>query len=271
MGGRIVMLAKNVVAQAQAWLGRNEGSAGHKEIIDIYNSHKPLPRGYKVKFPTDDWCAAFVSAIAVKLGCTDIIPTECSCGRMIELLQAKGVFDENDARVPNPGDIIFYDWGDSGKGDNRGWPEHVGIVEKVSGNTITVIEGNISNTVGRRTIAVNGKNIRGYGVPKYETEKPKIVLKTVTEVAKDVINGLYGNGSARKAKLEAEGYNYREVQNEVNRLLKAPAKKSVTEIAKEVINGKYGNGAERKRRIPAETGYTYAEVQNEVNRILGGK
>ena len=46
----------------------------------------------------------------------------------------------------------------------------MGIVEKVEGNTITVIEGNYSNSVKRRTIAVNGKYIRGYGVPKYDPE-----------------------------------------------------------------------------------------------------
>ena len=30
--------ASKVVAQAQAWLGRDEGGAGHKEIIDLYLS-----------------------------------------------------------------------------------------------------------------------------------------------------------------------------------------------------------------------------------------
>ena len=65
------------------------------------------------------------------------------------------------------GDIIFYDWDDTGSGDNKGNPDHVGIVEKVSGSTITVIEGNKNNAVGRRTIQVNGRYIRGYGVPKY--------------------------------------------------------------------------------------------------------
>lgn len=95
-------------------------------------------------------------------------------------------------------------------------------------------------------------------------------LKSITEIAKDVINGKYGNGAARKKNLEAEGYDYNAVQAEVNRIL-SPKKKPLSEVAKEVINGKYGNGAERKRRIPLETGYTYAEVQAEVNKILRGR
>jgi hypothetical protein len=262
------MLAKNVVAQAQAWIGRKEGTAGHKEIIDIYNSHRPLARGYKVTY-TDDWCATFVSAVAVKLGCTDIIPTECGCERMIELFKAKGTWDENDARVPKPGEIIFYDWQDSGAGDNRGWTEHVGIVEKANNQVITVIEGNYSNGVGRRNIAINGRYIRGYGIPTYEAEKPENALKSITEVAKDVINGLYGNGAVRRAQLEREGYNYKTVQNEVNRLLKNPNPKTINDVAKEVIRGKYGNGADRKKRVEA-AGYNYYEVQEEVNKILRG-
>lgn len=165
--------ASKVVEQAKAWLGLNESSGSFKVIIDTYNAHTPLARGYKVKY-TDEWCATFVSAVAVKLGYTDIIPTECSCTKMIELLKKLGSFVENDAYVPKPGDIMFYDWEDSGKGENTGGADHVGIVEKVSGNTITVIEGNYSQSVKRRNIAVNGKCIRGYGVPKYDTETTKI-------------------------------------------------------------------------------------------------
>lgn len=165
-------LASKVVAQAVAWLGLNEADGSHKEIVNIYNSHKPLARGYKLK-TTDAWCAATVSAVAIKLGYTDIIPTEVGCQQMIERFKQLGCWDENDGRVPNPGDIIFYDWDDNGVGDNTGWPDHVGIVEEVNGQNITIIEGNYFNRVMRRYITVNGKNIRGYGVPKYDPEPEK--------------------------------------------------------------------------------------------------
>ena len=162
--------ASKVVDQAKAWLGLKESDGSFKPIIDTYNAHKPLARGYKVQY-TDEWCATFVSAVAIKLGYTDIMPTECSCTKMIELLKGIGSFVEDDSVVPAPGWIMFYDWQDtSGKADNKGSADHVGIVEKVEGNTITVIEGNYSQSVKRRNIAVNGKYIRGYGVPKYDTE-----------------------------------------------------------------------------------------------------
>ena len=164
-----------IVKQAVSWLGKKESNGTHKEIIDIYNAHKPRARGYKVKY-TDAWCSTFVSAVAIKCGYTDIIPTECGCQKHIQLFKNIGRWVENDAYIPKAGDFIFYDWGDNGKGDNKGYADHVGIVEKVSGNTITVIEGNYSNAVKRRTLKVNGKYIRGYGVPAYTADtKPKPV------------------------------------------------------------------------------------------------
>lgn len=183
-------LASKVVAQAVAWLGLNEADGSHKEIVNIYNSHTPLARGYKLK-TTDAWCAATVSAVAIKLGYTDIIPTEVSCQKMIALFKQMGCWDENDGRIPNPGDIIFYDWDDNSVGDNTGWSDHVGIVEEVNGKNITIIEGNYFNRVMRRYITVNGKNIRGYGVPKYDAEPKKeegfkVNMKTLKKGSKGV-------------------------------------------------------------------------------------
>ena len=162
-------LRQKLVKTATAYLGCKESDGSHRKIIDIYNSHKPLARNYKVTY-TDPWCATFVSAMSIKLGLTDIIPTECSCTRMIELLKAKDAWVENDEHIPSPGDIILYDWQDDGKGDNKSTPDHIGIVEQVSDGIITIIEGNINNAVGRRQLEVNGRYIRGYGVPKYASK-----------------------------------------------------------------------------------------------------
>lgn len=210
--------ANSVITQAKKWLGYNEGNGSHRIIIDVYNRQKTLPRGYKVKY-TDDWCATFVSAVAVKLGYTDIIPTECGCEKMIEKFKKLGAWVENDAYTPAPGDIIFYDWNDTGSGDCKGFADHVGIVEKVSGKTITVIEGNKGDKVARREIKVNARYIRGYGVPKYA--KPKTTTKkSIETIAKEVIADKWGNGADRKAKLEKAGYDYAKVQSKVNELLK---------------------------------------------------
>lgn len=161
--------ANTILDVARGWLGCKESNGTHKKIIDVYNAHKPLARGYKVKY-TDSWCATFVSACAIKVGYTDIIPLECSCNQMINGFKKIGRWCEDDAHVPSPGDVIFYDWQDKGVGDNKGSSDHVGIVEKVEGNIITVIEGNKSDAVGRRKLQVNGRYIRGYGLPKYDAK-----------------------------------------------------------------------------------------------------
>lgn len=172
----MAIYAKDIVKQAESWLGCKESDGSHRVIIDTYNSRKPLARNYKVKY-SDSWCATFVSAVAIKCGATGIIPTECSCGYMIKLFQALGCWVEDENRIPDPGDIIFYDWDDNGIGNNTGWPEHVGIVQKVASKVIYVIEGNYGNAVKIRKITVNGKNIRGYGVPKYAAAPIKEEVK----------------------------------------------------------------------------------------------
>ena len=215
--------AEKFVAQAQKWVGKKESDGSHKAIIDLYNSHQPLARGYKVKY-TDAWCATFVSAVAIKLEYFDIIPTECSCQKMIELFKKISCWIENENRTPNVGDIIFYDWDDNGSGDNTGWSDHVGIVENVSNGYITVIEGNYNDAVGRRVIAVNAKYIRGYGVPKYEKEDisktETTIVKNIDEIAKEVIDGKWGSGTERKERLLNAGYDYVAVQALVNQILK---------------------------------------------------
>ncbi len=155
-----------VVSIATGFYGCKESDGSFKPIIDTYNANPPLARGYTMKY-TDEWCACFVSVVAIKAGLLDIMPKEVSCEKMIELYKGKGRWQENDAYAPKPGDVIFYDWQDSGSGDNKGASDHVGIVVSVEGATIKVIEGNYTCTVNYRYITVNGKNIRGYGLPDY--------------------------------------------------------------------------------------------------------
>lgn len=99
----------------------------------------------------------------------------------------------------------------------------------------------------------------------------KPVLKPLPEVVQEVLKGKWGNGVERKKKLTQAGYDYNEVQAEVNRIVKgetsAPKKKSNEEIAKEVIAGKWGNGSARKQKLTA-AGYDYSAIQSIVNKLL---
>lgn len=145
-----------------------KGESGHKKVLEIYNSQDPLPRSYKLQ-KKDPWCAATVTAVMIMNGYDEI--SECSCTMMIKKAKDLGIWVEDDAYVPQIGDIIMYDWQDKGNGDDQGTPDHVGIVIKTDKNKIVVREGNKGGTLGNRDVTVNQATIRGYITPPYETEK----------------------------------------------------------------------------------------------------
>lgn len=104
---------------------------------------------------------------------------------------------------------------------------------------------------------------------------PTPTKKSNEEIAAEVLAGKWGNGTDRKNRLTAAGYDYAAIQAIVNggkaspTPAPTPAKKSVDEIAQEVWAGKWGNGADRKARLEA-AGYNYNEVQAAVQKIANG-
>lgn len=65
-------------------------------------------------------------------------------------------------------------------------------------------------------------NLSGSSAVKKDTssEKKNSGTKSVDQVAREVIQGKWGNGTDRKKRLTAAGYNYNAVQKRVNGLLK---------------------------------------------------
>ena len=178
-------LRNKLVSVATFYLGAKQGSSQHKDIIRIFNQVKP--DGWAMTYSAA-WCAAFASACAIKAFGIDkakkYFPLSANCGTIVSKARNMGIWVENDAYVPEKGDWILYDWDDSGRGDNKGGPDHVGIVEKVSGSKIVVIEGNKSKAVGERTLSINGRYIRGFVTPKYsamatKAKKTKTIVYTV--------------------------------------------------------------------------------------------
>lgn len=243
IGDTLMRSRSEVVNLATSWLGKNEADGSYKEIIDIYNSFAgSFPRGVKMVYSWP-WCACFWSALAISLGYTDIMPIEISCGELIQRAKDMGCWEEDDGYVPSPGDAILYDWDDNGIGDNTGWPDHVGVVDYVNEESgyMTVIEGNYNHSVKKRTISINGKYIRGFIVPKYtdsfiiSESGTSEEFKDVEVVAREVISGLWGNGTQRKEALEKAGYSYAEVQSKVNEILNGDTDKSTTETQSKVV------------------------------------
>lgn len=188
-----------------------QGEAGHKKVLEVYNAQEKLPRGYKLKY-SNAWCAATVTAVMIMNGYDRI--AECSCEQMIIKAKAAGVWVEDDTYRPSCGDIMMYDWQDSGSGDNTGTPDHTGIVIDVSGETITVREGNKSGSIGNRVMRRNSRYIRGYIVPPYEKDIQVYSEDTPLRVlVDDVIMGRLGNGTQREKNI------YNIVQGLVNQRL----------------------------------------------------
>lgn len=64
---------------------------------------------------------------------------------------------------------------------------------------------------------IKRKGLNGYGLSNLPVDHKK---KTTREIALEVIDGKWGNGAERKQRLTAAGYNYKTVQNMVNKILK---------------------------------------------------
>ncbi len=151
-------MRENFINRATAFLGCKEADGSHKQIIDIYNSIQPLPRGYRLTY-SDPWCAAFVSAAGKDFG--EIIP-ECSCDGMIRAYKQQGKW-QGSGYAPQTGDLVFYNW------DKNSTADHVGIVVNQSGDMLKVIEGNISDSVAYRAISRLSSQIFGFATPFAKT------------------------------------------------------------------------------------------------------
>lgn len=163
-----------VVNLINSWIGKNEADGSYRSIIDIYNSYTgKFPRGTKMQYDWA-WCACTWSALAIKLGYTAIMPIEISCYYIIERAKEMGIWVESDSYVPSPGDAVLYEWDDGSNYanyDNTSAPDHIGTVTEVHKDQgyFLVVEGNYSNSVKQRKVAINGRYIRGFITPKYDT------------------------------------------------------------------------------------------------------
>lgn len=81
-------LRQKVADIINAWVGATKGSAKHLEILEIYNGHKPLARGYKMQVK-DAYCAATVSAAYIKAGIAEYTGTECGVEKFVQIAKTK--------------------------------------------------------------------------------------------------------------------------------------------------------------------------------------
>ena len=182
-------------------------------IIDYYNQHcidlVKKERRYKVQY-SDNWCATFTSVIAHKCGLTkEQFPYECGVMEQIKLAKTNNSFT-TDVKEVKEGDLIIYDW------NTDNWSDHVGFVINTNGDNIHVIEGNIKNTVGYRTIPKTSKSIQGFIKVKAEqlaTSKDSATDERIANLARLTWAGEFGTGDKRKLLLGAD---FEAVQKYIN-------------------------------------------------------
>ena len=155
-----------VLRAAASLVGVRGGSAAHHQLVNDYNSVRPLPVGYAVK-DSDDWCDVFVTTIFQREGLSGLIGRECGVERHIQIFKRLGIWNEDGTTTPKAGDIITFNW-DQNTQQNNGFADHIGIVESVSNGIIHTIEGNSNNQVRRNTYRIGHGNIRGFATPRYQ-------------------------------------------------------------------------------------------------------
>ena len=155
-----------VLRAAASLVGVRVGTAAHHQLVNDYNSVKPLPVGYAVK-TTDDWCDIFVTTVFQREGLSGLIGRECGVERHIQIFKRLGIWNEDGTTTPKAGDIITFNW-DQNSQQNNGFADHIGIVESVSNGIIHTIEGNSNNQVRRNTYRIGHGNIRGFATPRYQ-------------------------------------------------------------------------------------------------------
>lgn len=241
-------LRKKVVSIVNGWVGGKQGSSIHKEILAIYNEYAKA-HGMALAYESYAWCDITASAAWIKAGIAQWVPIAMSCGQSISKAKSLGIWQESDSYKPKIGEACLYDWEDDGKGDDTTGHDHIGIVVSVGSDTFSVVEGNAGSPSQVRRIQrkVNQRYIRGFICPDYAMIAKKLTPSTkkpsLDELAKQVINGDYGSGAARKSKLNSMykkgeiDYTYDQVQSRVNELLKAtkkPVEKPTESKLKEV-------------------------------------
>lgn len=197
---------------AQQYLGI--GKEAKYRLMDYYNRHcypyVASNRKYRIQY-SDNWCAMFTTVIANKCGLTaDQFPYEVSVHYQVQWAKKNGKFYTDPSKIA-ANDLIVYDW----QGD--GVLDHVGIIGRVADGKVYVIEGNINDTVGYRTLPLTSKSIKGYISINYLARHtdPAKERERIAELARQTVAGKYGNGEQRKTLL---GTDYDAVQSYINKM-----------------------------------------------------
>ncbi len=151
--------AEQTVALAASQVGIAETATNNVKYNTEYY-------GSAVSGSAFSWCCVFVWWLFHSLDADALYyggEKTASCTTLYNWAKAAGLAIYGDYQ---PGDIVFYDWDKSGDCD------HVGIVERVDGNTVYTIEGNQNDAVTRMSRPSSA--ISAAYRPKYKAESENL-------------------------------------------------------------------------------------------------
>ena len=233
--------AKPTVDYALDQVGNECGKTNkYSAILDSVKYFNTPKNGYA------DSCSIFVNACVLLGGCVDpsadddieaakwtalymMYEPQDGSNAAAGCTQAAGYFKSHDAWYTNPkdferGDQIFF-W----KSNKAIY--HTGIIVDWDENGIYTVEGNTNGgMVAKKFYSYDDERIAGVGRPRYDgweisgnegKEKEKTWDEIFTDIARDCVQGKYGNYPDRKHKVNALGYGniYSEVQKRVNMIM----------------------------------------------------
>ena len=220
---KVIIIAKSQVGYAETPENITKYSA-YFEGTDFYNGSKGNGTSWGVAwcdiFFDYCMCQAFGMENARKIICQPKNSYGAGCRESYRYYkQAKRT-----GTTPKIGAQIFFSNDGTEDGIN-----HTGIVIKIEGNKVYTIEGNKNNKVSECSYSKSNKTIYGYGYPKYDEiaseSAPAPVVpsesnssSSIEEMATRTYRGEFGNMPGRKAKIEALGYSYEEVQAKLNEM-----------------------------------------------------
>lgn len=150
--------AKDLIAIAESQIGYRESETSFR-IDENGKQHGYTRYGLWYGNAYGEWCGMFISFCLnyAKIPEADF-PREANCNKWRSALRGIAVYeDDEDAYIPAPGDLIFFDI--TGETDD---PGHVGIVARVDGDKIYTIEGNQGRAVREMEYKKDDKTIVGY-------------------------------------------------------------------------------------------------------------
>lgn len=222
-----------------------------RDLDKLRNFYNTAKNGYMWCDVFYDWL--FVKCFGAELGhqmlCQPLNSAGAGCMFSVQYYKQHGRWITGN---PEPGDQIFFSYA-------PGEYSHTGLVESVSGGVVTTIEGNTSESVGRRSYAVGSSTIAGYGRPRWEL---------AAEVDPSDISFGPSESSERILKLGCKGDDVIQLQKDLIRM--------GYDVGPDGADGDYGDNTkkavmkfQREHKLDPIDGEVGDDTRKVLNEILG--